>query len=106
MTSMELTNSTTIDCMAIAYTWLVAPIDIEDYDVALIVSSFRTVFDFRSPIEDLNNRWKRGETNTIVYHAKLPPRESTMRLSDVSGTLGLLWSASDKSGESKASAFE
>lgn len=78
--------------LAIAYRWALAPAGFSAFDVALVVACAR------------------GSGDAVllprVYHMRLPPRRTAYSLSDVSGTLGILWPTSDRAAEGRAAAFE
>lgn len=94
------------DCTAIAYDWVIPPADTPDYDVTLILATCRVKFDPEKPADELAQTWKHASAVDQIYHAQLPRSANALGLEDVSGTLGLLWPASDKLAERKAAAFE
>jgi hypothetical protein len=96
----------TFDCTAVAYDWLLPPAGVRDYDVTLILASCRAQFDPADTPGALEKIWQKAAVSERVYHAQFPRKATALGLEDVSGTLGLLWPASDKLAERKAAAFE
>jgi hypothetical protein len=83
-------------CTGIAYEWLLEPPHPDGHDFTLIVAASRTAL---------------GSTNQMdlrhhIYHAKFPPAGQPFQLTDVSGTLGLLWQTTDQIAQQKAETFE
>ena len=85
-----------MNCTAIAYEWILAPPDSEGVDFTLVLASCQASLSPGS-IPSYEHH---------IYHAQFPPADELLRLTDVSGVLGLLWHATDKAAERKADAFE
>jgi len=77
----------------------------DNYDFALVIALWKGSFLGAGPEFEPPNE-KDGEIMYRVFHGNLPSTEHTVALSDVSGTLGLLWPISNHDAKVKASAFE
>lgn len=97
-----MAENTPIPCLALAYHWHLPPPDFKAFDVILVVARYETSIPNSGSI----NERSQAPATVRRYHAKLPPKPQIGRLSDVSGTLGLLFPIADERGERIASAFE
>lgn len=79
--------------IAIAYEWVLAPIDFSDYDIALSIG--------RSDSANLSE-----PVAVTTYRAHLPGRRKANAQSDVSGNSGLVFAVADDGAETRAGASE
>jgi len=89
--SNDTSSATAKRVIAIAYEWVLPPIDFNDFDIALSVG----LFDSLS-----------SKPTATTYHARLPSKKSPGRQSDVSGNLGLVFPVSDDGAGKRAAASE
>lgn len=101
-----MNKSNKYSCTGIAYKWSLAHTDITTFDVVLSISFVKEDFKIDTTFSEFQEIWLKIKPQVFTYHAKLPPHEVSIEQSDVSGTLGLLWPASDKYSKDKAAAFE
>lgn len=101
-----MNKSNEYSCTGIAYKWLLAHTDISAFDVVFSISFVKENFKIDTTYSENQKTWTKINPQVFTYHAKLPHREIPIEQSDVSGTLGLLWPASDKYSKDKAAAFE
>lgn len=101
-----MNKSNVYSCTGIAYKWSLAHTNIATYDVVLSISFVKENFKIDTTFRKFQEIWLKIKPQVFTYHAKLPPHEVSIEQSDVSGTLGLLWPASDKYSKDKAAAFE
>jgi hypothetical protein len=83
-------------CTGVAYEWVLEAPRPQGPDFTLIIACCRVPSDSPEPLQ----------ISQAVFHAKFPPAGQPFHLTDVSGTLGLLWHATDESAQEKANAFE
>jgi hypothetical protein len=77
--------------IAIAYEWLLTPVDFHEYDLVLIIACVDS---------------ERPEPSVCVYHSLLPEKRYPSRQSDISGNLGIIFPISDDSVGRRASSSE
>ena len=77
--------------VAIAYDWVLAPIDFNDFDLVVNIGQFDSTID---------------KVNVTTYRARLPGRKNSRTQSDVSGNLGLVFPVSDDSAGKRAGVSE
>ena len=86
-----MTTQNTMGQYGIAYTWLLAPHGVRDFDLSLVSVGY----DGES-----------GQSLTRTFHLELPDKGARAGVQDISGILGLLWGGTDEDAQHKAQAFE